>query len=186
MPVSRPKRAGVLVDEVVWALVKRMPSAAMRSMFGVAMVREPLQEMSPKPRSSARMTMTFGRSCSVRGACACARAEVGSAAAPSPAIPSERRGVLFIMDRVCLGLPLQRYDFFTLPCRAEGKSARKTERSRALCAYAAGRSTRSRMPRERSDSTTTVSPVRSLPSRMSVDSGSSTCSARVRRSERTP
>lgn len=46
--------------------------------------------------------------------------------------------------------------------------------------------TRSRTPRVLSDSTTTVSPSRSLPSMMSVERGSSTLSINVRLSDRTP
>lgn len=67
--------------------------------------------------------------------------------------------------------------------RPTDKKTADPERS-ALFAF--GYATRSRTPCERSASTTTVSPSWSLPSMMSVESGSSTLSMSVRLSERTP
>src|SRR3546814_11333756 len=57
-PVSRLARVGEQIA-VTWKRLYRRPPAASRSMFGVSMA-EPKQPSWAKPRSSKRMTMTFG------------------------------------------------------------------------------------------------------------------------------
>ena len=71
-----------------------------------------------------------------------------------------------------------------VPARRRCGSGARSGRARAVAAPA--QATRSRTPRFLSDSTTTVSPSCSLPSMMSDESGSSTLSASVRLSDRTP
>ena len=59
-PVNNEKRDGVQVADGAYPWVKRTPSAANRSMFGVLIFVAPAQLRSPAPRSSARMMMMLG------------------------------------------------------------------------------------------------------------------------------
>ena len=60
--MSNAAREGVQTGDATMKLVKRRPSLAMRSMFGVLILVDPKQPRSPYPWSSVKMIMKLGLS----------------------------------------------------------------------------------------------------------------------------
>jgi hypothetical protein len=61
LPVSNPAREGLQTGDADKKEVNFIPSAAIRSILGVAISVAPKQAKSPYPKSSAKMKMIFGR-----------------------------------------------------------------------------------------------------------------------------
>ncbi len=61
-PVKRPALEGLQTGEADKNEVNFIPSAAIRSIFGVAISVAPKHPISPYPKSSAKMKTIFGRS----------------------------------------------------------------------------------------------------------------------------
>ena len=62
LPVNKAARDGLHTGLLEYQSVKRTPSAAIRSRFGVRKSVAPMHDRSPYPWSSVMNTMTLGRS----------------------------------------------------------------------------------------------------------------------------
>ena len=78
VPVRIDARLGVQIEFVQKQLSNRMPSAAMRSMFGVWLIRLPYAEMACAAWSSDMMNTKLGRS-DIAGTLAVGIGRTGSA-----------------------------------------------------------------------------------------------------------